>query len=71
MNEKVDIEGVKPYGGAAAGWGALLATARAVKHQLDVPKEVHGLARMNQPTGFDCPGCACLIIYHHGLPQAF
>ena len=55
---KKKIEGVEDYQGAAAGWGALKAVADAVRGQMAVGKETHGLLTMNQPHGFDCPGCA-------------
>lgn len=53
-----DVAGVGEYKGAAAGWGALKAVADAVRGQMAVVKETHGLLTMNQPHGFDCPGCA-------------
>jgi molybdopterin-dependent oxidoreductase alpha subunit len=53
-----DIVGVGDYQGAAAGWGALKAVADAVRGQMAVVKETRGLLNMNQPHGFDCPGCA-------------
>ena len=52
-----DVAGVGEYEGAAAGWGALKAVADAVRGQMAVVKETHGLLTMNQPHGFDCPGC--------------
>jgi molybdopterin-dependent oxidoreductase alpha subunit len=55
---KDDVEGVGNYEGAAAGWGALKAVADALRGQMAVVKETHGLLNMNQPHGFDCPGCA-------------
>jgi molybdopterin-dependent oxidoreductase alpha subunit len=55
---KKQIKGVEDYKGAAAGWGALKAVADAVRGQMAVGKETHGLLTMNQPQGFDCPGCA-------------
>ncbi len=58
MTEKKDVPGVEAYEGPAGGWGALNAVAKAVRGQMAVPREVSGLLRMNQPTGFDCPGCA-------------
>jgi molybdopterin-dependent oxidoreductase alpha subunit len=57
MNED-DVVGVGEYQGAAAGWGALKAVADAVRGQMAVVKETRGLLSMNQPHGFDCPGCA-------------
>jgi molybdopterin-dependent oxidoreductase alpha subunit len=53
-----DVVGVGDYRGAAAGWGALKAVADAVRGQMAVVKETRGLLSMNQPHGFDCPGCA-------------
>ena len=55
---KRNLEGIEDYQGAAAGWGALKAVADAVRGQMAVGKETHGLLTMNQPHGFDCPGCA-------------
>jgi molybdopterin-dependent oxidoreductase alpha subunit len=53
-----DVAGVAEYEGAAAGWGALKAVADAVRGQKAIVKETRGLLNMNQPHGFDCPGCA-------------
>jgi molybdopterin-dependent oxidoreductase alpha subunit len=53
-----NVAGIGEYEGAAAGWGALKAVADAVRGQMAVVKETHGLLTMNQPHGFDCPGCA-------------
>jgi len=53
-----DVVGVGDYKGAAAGWGALKAVADTVRGQMAVVKETRGLLTMNQPHGFDCPGCA-------------
>jgi molybdopterin-dependent oxidoreductase alpha subunit len=55
---KRNLEGIENYQGAAAGWGALKAVADAVRGQMAPGKEAHGLLTMNQPHGFDCPGCA-------------
>src|SRR3981081_3936144 len=53
-----DVVGVGGYEGGAAGWGALKAVADAVRGQMAIVKETRGLLKMNQPHGFDCPGCA-------------
>lgn len=53
-----DVPGVKPYDGPAGGWGALGAVARAIKDQMAIAEDTRALMRMNQPSGFDCPGCA-------------
>jgi molybdopterin-dependent oxidoreductase alpha subunit len=55
---KDNVAGVGDYKGAAAGWGALKAVADAVRGQMAIVKETRGLLSMNQPHGFDCPGCA-------------
>lgn len=53
-----DVRGVKPYGGPAGGWGALKAVAQAVRSQMGASTDTRALLQMNQPDGFDCPGCA-------------
>lgn len=55
---KDDVPGVGAYGGPAGGWGALQAVARALRGQMAVAEDARALLRVNQPTGFDCPGCA-------------
>jgi len=55
---KRDVPGVGVYGGPAGGWGALQAVASALRAQMAVKRETKALARVNQPQGFDCPGCA-------------
>jgi anaerobic selenocysteine-containing dehydrogenase len=47
-----------PYSPPAGGWGALRATARALRGQSVELKGSRTLLSMNQPDGFDCPGCA-------------
>ena len=56
--KKKGVEGVEDYTGPAGGWGALKAVAKALSGEMAVPREVTGLLTMNQPAGFDCPGCA-------------
>lgn len=53
-----DVPGIKPYDSPAGGWGALQATARAVREQMDVLEAPGLLLKTNKPDGFDCPGCA-------------
>ncbi|HWT72580.1 MAG TPA: FdhF/YdeP family oxidoreductase [Oxalicibacterium sp.] len=55
---KKDIPGIGPYGGPAGGWGALQATAKALRAQMAVKNDTRLLLRVNQANGFDCPGCA-------------
>ncbi|MDE1918332.1 MAG: FdhF/YdeP family oxidoreductase [Sphingomonadales bacterium] len=52
------VPGVEPYDGPAGGWGALRAVAVAVRDQMGASANTRALFSMNQPTGFDCPGCA-------------
>jgi len=47
-----------PYDPPAGGWGALRATANALREQSVEFKGSRALLSMNQPDGFDCPGCA-------------
>src|SRR3984957_6726334 len=47
-----------PYESPAGGWGALQAVAKALREQSIVLKGSESLLSMNQPEGFDCPGCA-------------
>lgn len=49
---------ILPYTQAAGGWGALLSVARHLKHQDILTKGSITLLDVNQPMGFDCPGCA-------------
>src|SRR5271170_1627351 len=53
-----------PYNAPAGGWGALQATARVLREQSVVLKGSEALLSMNQPEGFDCPGCAWLDPKH-------
>ncbi|MCC8368257.1 FdhF/YdeP family oxidoreductase [Xenorhabdus sp. PB61.4] len=55
---KSTVPGVHPYHGPAGGWGALKATAIAVRTQMDAFVAPKTLLNTNQPDGFDCPGCA-------------
>jgi molybdopterin-dependent oxidoreductase alpha subunit len=48
----------EPYESPAGGWGALRAVAQALREQSIVLKGSKALLSMNQPDGFDCPGCA-------------
>jgi molybdopterin-dependent oxidoreductase alpha subunit len=55
---KPDLEGIGDYKGPAGGWGALGAVARTVREQMKASPDTRALLQMNQPDGFDCPGCA-------------
>jgi len=58
MATRRKVPGIRQYTSAAGGWGALRATARAIRDQMDVDEAPLLLYRTNKPTGFDCPGCA-------------
>jgi len=58
MTAKREVPGIRKYDAPAGGWGALKATALAVHQQMDAVEAPIVLMRTNQPTGFDCPGCA-------------
>jgi formate dehydrogenase major subunit len=49
---------IRPYNEPAGGWGALKATGNALAEQGIALQGSATLLRMNQPEGFDCPGCA-------------
>src|ERR1700757_3912916 len=53
-----DVPTFAPYKPPAGGWGALHATAKALREQSILLKGSSALLSMNQPGGFDCPGCA-------------
>lgn len=57
-NKRRSVPGIRHYDGPAGGWGALKATAIAVRTQMDTFEAPATLLRTNQPDGFDCPGCA-------------
>jgi molybdopterin-dependent oxidoreductase alpha subunit len=60
--EAPDPEAAKPvfapYNPPAGGWGALRAVVKALREQSVILKGSEALLSMNQPEGFDCPGCA-------------
>src|SRR5580700_10411957 len=58
MVQKRDVPGIREYDAPAGGWGALKATAVAIRDQMDVLEAPITLLHMNKPDGFDCPGCA-------------
>lgn len=50
-NRRRVVPGVHPYDGPAGGWGALKATAIAVRTQMDALDAPATLLRTNQPDG--------------------
>ena len=49
---------IRPYDKPAGGWDALKYSWQALRQQDAVLRGPGTLLRTNQPTGFDCPGCA-------------
>ena len=49
---------IRPYHHPAGGWGALRALSEHLIEQRIPIKGANTLRCMNQPEGFDCPGCA-------------
>ena len=56
MSNRREVPGIREYEGPAGGWGALRATAQAIRLQMETIKAPITLMRTNQPDGFDCPG---------------
>ena len=54
----VTRKSIRPYHYPAGGWGALKATGEALVEQGVAIRGSATLLHMNQPQGFDCPGCA-------------
>lgn len=50
--------GAGDYKNPAGGWDALRAVAGAVRNEMGISLNTRALLQMNQPEGFDCPGCA-------------
>jgi len=58
MSREFDLQkNVQKYDSPAAGWGALLASAQTLNQEKAI-NAIPALVKMNQPSGFDCPGCA-------------
>jgi molybdopterin-dependent oxidoreductase alpha subunit len=58
MSKRPTVPGIVPYDSPAGGWGALRATANAVREQMQLSEAPLLLYQTNKPDGFDCPGCA-------------
>jgi molybdopterin-dependent oxidoreductase alpha subunit len=56
MSETADKP--KKFTGPAGGWAALASSAKAVIGSGNPLTQVRTLTHLNQPDGFDCPGCA-------------
>ncbi|MGO3055355.1 MAG: FdhF/YdeP family oxidoreductase [Halomonas sp.] len=46
------------YHNPAGGWGALKAVSKHLLHSRSPATNARSLFKLNQPDGFDCPGCA-------------
>ncbi|CAH0342927.1 FdhF/YdeP family oxidoreductase [Rhizobium sp. CECT 9324] len=51
-------DGIETYTAPAGGWGALKAVAQTLARQQIIAEGARTLLKANQPSGFDCPGCA-------------
>jgi molybdopterin-dependent oxidoreductase alpha subunit len=51
-------EGIREYDEPAAGWDATIALGKALARERIPIQGVRTLLKNNQPSGFDCPGCA-------------
>ena len=56
-NDFVLSKNVKSYDSPAGGWGALSASVQTLNQEKAI-NAISALIKMNQPSGFDCPGCA-------------
>jgi len=69
MTNRRDVPGIRTYDAPAGGWGALRASAQAVRLQMERIEAPFVLLRTNQLTGFDCPGCAWPDKEHRSMFQ--
>lgn len=53
-----DQDKSKSFDGPAGGWAALASSASALLKSGNPLTQIRTLAKVNQPDGFDCPGCA-------------
>lgn len=56
--EELSLVQIKPISKVAGGVPSILATARIAWNEMGVARGVRTLLKLNQQTGFDCPGCA-------------
>ncbi len=56
--EERSLVQIKPIGKIAGGVPAIIATAKTAWEEMGVARGVRTLLKLNQKTGFDCPGCA-------------
>ncbi|PHV12159.1 FdhF/YdeP family oxidoreductase [Chitinimonas sp. BJB300] len=58
-------QSIKFYNKPAGGWGALRSVFKHLREQGSMSHGVSTLLHVNQPDGFDCPGCAWPDKNHH------
>ena len=56
--EESSLVQIKPISRFAGGVPSIVATAKTAWNEMGVVRGVRALLRLNQQTGFDCPGCA-------------
>ena len=56
--EEPSLVQIKPMSKVAGGVPSIIATAKTAWNEMGVARGVRTLLKLNQQTGFDCPGCA-------------
>lgn len=56
--EEPSLVQIKPMSKVAGGVPSIIATARTAWNEMGLARGVRTLLKLNQQTGFDCPGCA-------------
>ena len=56
--EEPSLIQIRPLSKVAGGVPSIIATAKTVWNEMGVGRGVRTLLKLNQKTGFDCPGCA-------------
>lgn len=56
--EETSLVQIKPLSKVAGGIPSIIATAKTAWHEMGLTRSVRTLLKLNQKTGFDCPGCA-------------
>lgn len=56
--EETSLVQIEPLSKVAGGIPAIISTAKAAWNEMGIARGVSTLLKLNQKTGFDCPGCA-------------
>jgi molybdopterin-dependent oxidoreductase alpha subunit len=56
--EEPSLVQIKPMSKVAGGVPSIIATVKTAWNEMGVARGVRTLLKLNQPAGFDCPGCA-------------